>query len=317
MIFVISACHSLVGVNTHVLHLYHVLFRMLYLLPIIAAAVWFHLQGSMLAALAVSIFYSIHVATAWGGRPMENANQFAMVGVYWLLALVAGVLSTLEARERKLAEEATRRKDVEAMLTALESLSQALRWRDSYTQQHSENVVVLAEALARRMGLEEKSVQSLRLAARIHDIGKIGVRDDILFKPDELSPEEREIMERHPIVAAEIVSRIPGIDRVAAIVRAHHECPDGTGYPQGLLREQIPREALILSVADAFSALTEDRPYRQGTDARRALGTIQSMAGDRFDRHAVMALESMLHADSGAGLSNMSIRTRHRVLPLA
>jgi putative nucleotidyltransferase with HDIG domain len=134
----------------------------------------------------------------------------------------------------------------------------------------------------------------LRLAALVHDVGKIGVPDDILFKPDDLTAAERSVIERHPCVAAEILSRISGTQEIAAIVIAHHECPDGSGYPRGLRAEDIPPDAATLRVADVFCALTDERAYKQAVDAEAALAWMLPLKNVKFDGRSLDALREVL-----------------------
>jgi putative two-component system response regulator len=113
----------------------------------------------------------------------------------------------------------------------------------------------------------------------VHDVGKIGIRDDILLKPHDLSPDELVAVKQHPIIAAEIPGPIRGAKEIAAIVLAHHECPDGSGYPRGCKGEEIPVEARIVRVADVFSCLIEERPYQPAMEVKRAMEMIKELAG--------------------------------------
>jgi HD-GYP domain-containing protein (c-di-GMP phosphodiesterase class II) len=144
--------------------------------------------------------------------------------------------------------------------------------------------------IGRARGLAEGQIEPLRLAALMHDIGKIGVPDDILLKPHELSPRERAMVERHPVVGAEILQAITGTGQIAEIVLCHHECPDGSGYPRGLRGDQIPPAAAILRVADVFSALTEHRAYKATFSVEEALAHITSLAGKTLDADVVQTL---------------------------
>jgi HD-GYP domain-containing protein (c-di-GMP phosphodiesterase class II) len=142
--------------------------------------------------------------------------------------------------------------------------------------------------------LNGERLELVRLAALVHDVGKIGVRDDVLLKPDELSPEERAEVERHPIVAAEILRPIRGARDIAEIVLAHHECPDGSGYPKRLTAAQIPLEAHVIRVADVFACLTEKRPYKPAINPTVALEIMEGLAGSKLDAGAFRAFQEML-----------------------
>jgi HD-GYP domain-containing protein (c-di-GMP phosphodiesterase class II) len=144
--------------------------------------------------------------------------------------------------------------------------------------------------VGRARGLSPDSLEILRLAALMHDVGKIGVPDDVLFKPDSLTREERDLINQHPVIAAGILEAIDGTRDIADIVLAHHECPDGSGYPSGLRATQIPLEAAILSVADVFVALTEARPYKEAKTPQAALAWMQAMSGSKLDAESVRVL---------------------------
>lgn len=290
----ITATHMVVSVGTHRLHVVHVLFGGLYLLPIVAGALWFRLRGALAASVAISIAYATHVAISWRGQPMENANQIAMIAVYLFVGLVSGVLAEREARERARRLETERRAQRTAVVQGIASLANALGSRDEYTRQHCERVAALAVRLGQRLGLGEERLERLRLAGLVHDLGKIGVRDDVLFKPDELTAEERARIERHPTLAAEILRPIQNAGEIADIVLAHHECPDGSGYPLGLRDQAIPLEARIVRVADVFSALTDSRPYKPALATDDALRQMRALGGGKLDLVCVAALGELL-----------------------
>lgn len=296
MILAVSAGHFAVSVGTHQLHVIHVVFRGLYVICIFAGALWFGRRGGLLAALAVSLAYAGHIALSWRGEVMENTNQVAMIGVYFLVGGVAGVLVDRAERERRRHLEAEERAGREALVRGIASLAHALRLRDQYTEQHSERVSRLAVEIGKRRGLSGESLDRLRLAGLMHDVGKIGVRDDILFKPEELTLEERERIERHPLFAADILRPIRGAEEIAEIVLSHHECPDGSGYPRGLTGDQIPLEARILRVADVFSALTDSRSYKPALHRDDVIERMRAAAGTKLDPESVAALEELLRA---------------------
>lgn len=161
---------------------------------------------------------------------------------------------------------------------------------DPYTRRHSIRVATYAERLARGLGLAEREVHEVRLAGLLHDLGKVGQERTLLQKPGRLDPEERERMEAHPVAGADIIGRIRAFGDVAALVRHHHERLDGAGYPAGLRGEAIPRGARIVLVADAFDAMTSDRPYRPGMSGERAVAELRRHAGAQFDARVVDTL---------------------------
>ncbi|MCA9448091.1 MAG: HD domain-containing protein [Candidatus Omnitrophica bacterium] len=299
----VTGAHFVLGTETHGMHVIHVFLRSLYLLVIIASSVWFGLKGGLISSLAISFLFGFHILISWADRPMENVNQAAMIVVYFIVGSVSGLLVQLQNREKEARLETERKAQREALIQGFGILSDALKARDEYTRQHSENVARLAVEIGNGRGLDETQLDDLRLAALVHDIGKIGVRDDILFKEDKLSPEEMDAMHHHPSVAAEILKPIKGADRIAEIVLAHHECPDGTGYPKGLRADEIPEEAKILSVADVYCALTEDRPYKDGMSSEEALEIVHSMAGKKLELKAVAELGEIVEEKRSQGVS--------------
>jgi HD-GYP domain-containing protein (c-di-GMP phosphodiesterase class II) len=151
--------------------------------------------------------------------------------------------------------------------------------------------------MARELGLDEARVQRVRLAGILHDIGKIGVPDSILGKPGRLTEEEMDQMRRHPELGARIL--VGGeLDDVREWILAHHERPDGTGYPKGLTSQEIPLEAAILAVGDAYEAMTSDRVYRRSIGERAARQELRKSAGTQFSERVVEALLHVLKRDS-------------------
>lgn len=287
--------HFAVGAGTHGLHVVHIILGGSYLLVIIGAALWFGIAGALVSAAAVTVFYVAYVFIVWPNQPMENANQFAMLAVYWIVAVTTGALAKLRESEMQRHLAAERAADQRAIIEAIAALSNALRARDEYTREHSEHVAALAAGIARERGFSEERIELTRLAALIHDVGKIGVRDDVLLKPGELSSEERNSVQQHPIVAADILRSIHGARDIADIVIAHHECPDGSGYPNGLQGEAIPIEAAVVRVADVYASLVEHRPYKEAMDSLDALNFMSQGAGSKFDGPSIEALKRVLN----------------------
>ncbi len=176
----------------------------------------------------------------------------------------------------------------------IRALAQVLEARDSYTHGHSERVARYAKAVGEIMGLDRKTLQVLEQASLLHDIGKIGVRDAVLHKPGALDKEERLAIERHPTIGDDILHPVVFLREALEIVRHHHEHWDGTGYPAGLRGEEIPLVARIVAVADAYDAMTSDRPYRRAMAARDALAEIRAKAGIQFDPAVVEAFSKVM-----------------------
>ena len=181
-----------------------------------------------------------------------------------------------------------------AYVGAIRALALALDARDPYTAGHSERVSAISVAVGRELGLDDDQLEVLRLGALLHDIGKIGVTDDVLRKPGGLTAEEFELIKQHPVLGARILRSVPFLARHIPIVELHHERPDGKGYPHGLAGYEIPMLARIAHVADAFDAITSARAYRPARGAAEALAELWACAGAQFDAEVVHALARAL-----------------------
>jgi putative nucleotidyltransferase with HDIG domain len=183
-----------------------------------------------------------------------------------------------------------------AYLGAIRALAAALDARDPYTAGHSERVSMLSVLMGREMKLSDVDLEVLRLGALLHDIGKIGLPDDVLRKPGALTAEEFEQIKRHPALGAHILRQVPFLAPHIPIVELHHERPDGNGYPLGLQGGEIPLAARIVHVADAFDAMTSARAYRRARGRAVALEELQGYSGTQFDPASVDALVAALPA---------------------
>lgn len=155
--------------------------------------------------------------------------------------------------------------------------------KDPYTSGHSLRVADYSQEIARRMGLPDQVVERIRIAAVLHDIGKIGVKGAILNKTSKLTKEEYEEVKKHPELGEKLISKIEDFSDIAKIVRHHHEWYSGQGYPDGLRGEEIPLESRIIAIADAFDAMTSDRPYRKAMDRKTALEILRRNEGSQWD----------------------------------
>jgi putative nucleotidyltransferase with HDIG domain len=185
----------------------------------------------------------------------------------------------------------------ENLFATLYGFVNALEARDLYTRQHSSRVTDISLVLARELGCSAEELNILNFAGPLHDIGKIGIRDDILLKPGRLTAEEYAKIKEHPVIGANMLNQLGLWDYERRIIRAHHERFDGAGYPDGLSREEIPFLARILSVADAYDAMASDRAYRNKMEDRVILNILAQGAGSQFDPQ-VVAVFSAMH---GAG----------------
>jgi len=171
--------------------------------------------------------------------------------------------------------------------TTLEGWARALELRDEETEGHSQRVTEMTLRLARAMGISDAELAHVRHGVLLHDIGKMGIPDGILFKPGSLTEEEWEIMRRHPTYAYELLSPIRYLRPALDIPYSHHEKWDGTGYPEGLKGEQIPLAARIFAVVDVWDALRADRPYRPAWSEEEVIEYIREQAGKHFDPQVV------------------------------
>jgi diguanylate cyclase (GGDEF)-like protein len=183
--------------------------------------------------------------------------------------------------------------DRAARYRAAASLAKAVDARDAYTGSHSERVGDLAARIGRRLGLDETQVELTRLAASLHDLGKLAIPEEILRKPGLLSESERLVLERHPQIGHRMLESL-GVEPIAEWVLHHHERWDGAGYPDGLRGEEIPLGARIIFVADAFDAMTSERVYRDPLSERDALAELERCAGTQFDPGVVEAFSAEL-----------------------
>jgi putative nucleotidyltransferase with HDIG domain len=168
------------------------------------------------------------------------------------------------------------------LFATLYAFVKAIEARDPYTEQHSNRVTSIAVAISREMGCSQEDQDILNVAGRLHDIGKIGIRDEILLKPGRLTREEYGIIKEHPRIGADIVAQLGLWDREKRIIRAHHERWDGDGYPDGLKREEIPLLARILSVADVYDAIASERAYRAKMAESKILSIMYGGSGSQF-----------------------------------
>lgn len=288
LILTVTVWHWVTPMAPEWMHAIHILLRKLFFLPILLAAIWFGVTGAAATAAGVSIVYLPYVLIAWPGNTAENFNQAGEIATFWIVGLFAGWLANREREALKRVANMSR--------DALNALVAALDAREHQTERHSHRVANLAVRIGQRLNLRPESLEVIRQASVLHDVGKIGVPDSILLKPGPLTGEERRIMQEHAGMGYNILITTSHLREVAELVLAHHERFDGTGYPKGLMGESVPLGSRIFAVADVYDALTNNRPYREALPQEQALEIIRDQAGKAFDPQVVSAFMAELGA---------------------
>ncbi|MGI8638742.1 MAG: HD domain-containing phosphohydrolase [Pyrinomonadaceae bacterium] len=218
--------------------------------------------------------------------------------------LMSGKLEEHIAKLAKAAQE-----NRELFVGTVKALAAAIDGKDRYTRGHSERVSRVSVAIGKQLRLGEEELETLRISALLHDVGKIAIDDSILKKPAALTNEEFEIMKTHPQAGYKIMAHIPAMKEFLPGMYMHHEMVNGAGYPQGLKGEDIPLQAKIVSVADTFDAMTIDRPYSKGMLLDDALDRIRSFVGTRYDGKVVEALVKAC-ADGQVGIGIVRLKEK-------
>jgi putative nucleotidyltransferase with HDIG domain len=216
--------------------------------------------------------------------------------MFFVPALAAQRLFALYQEQRRLADDLLSVNDrlERANLSFATALVATLDARDRYTAGHSAGVAIYSRDIAKRMGLSEAQQQLVHLCGLVHDIGKIGLPAGLLEKPGALTLEERRLMETHSEIGERILSKVDDYADIAAIVRHHHERFDGNGYPDGFATDEIPLLSRVIAVADAYNAMTSDRPYREAMPSRVARLRLAQAVETQFDTSVVAAFEAIL-----------------------
>ena len=192
----------------------------------------------------------------------------------------------------------------------IKALANAIEARDNYTAGHTDRVFRIAIILARRLNWSAIKIAHLKTGCILHDIGKIGVPDRILNKPERLDAGEMEIMRKHPELGVKILAGIPFMEPALPFIISHHEKYDGSGYPFGLKGEEIPIEGRLLAVVDTFDAIMSDRPYRPGGDPQMALDELARNKGIQFDPQIVDIFVKAFNAGSVTRVMNYGKKGR-------
>ena len=264
-----------------------------YILPMLSLLVLYHHPNLILMTGVASLLVNgVSIAMKFGSGELNISNsKDAEIQIALIVLCFGG--SYISA---KLYDEITKQNNdylgmlnvkneqIQNMSTqTITAIVKSLDAKDPYTEGHSERVAYYAAKLAKELGLSDEEIENLHMVALLHDIGKIGVPDSVLNKPGKLTAEEFEMMKNHTIVGSVIVNDISTIPNVIAGARYHHERYDGGGYPEGLKGEQIPYNARIIAVADAYDAMTSDRVYRKHLTNEEAISELEKGSGTQFD----------------------------------
>jgi len=290
----------------------------------IAAAV-FHLSNVAVTAYGVALRDNLDFRlVAFGDTRSYLANLFALAPLAWLMAKIymlplgvgwwATLLFALPLYTTRIAHQ--RFAEMREMFTqTIGALAEAVDKRDPFTSKHSQNVKNIAVEIGRKMRVSEAELEALEWGGLLHDVGKIGVPDAVLLKQGKLTRDERVLMNAHPVKGAEIIAPVRKLAPELPIIRHHHEWYNGSGYPDRLIGDEIPKLARILHVADAFEAMTAARPYRMTPlTAAQALAELRKFAGVQFDPEVVDAFVRTSWAvgveDAGQGAGPVPVKPR-------
>lgn len=275
-------------------------------------------QPLLVSSLAVYVPAIVVLAYAY-----SQATEWTVL-LFFAPGFAAQSLYRLYREQRQAAEElaAANVRLQRANLSFATALVATLDARDRYTAGHSAAVAIYARDIAQRMGLSEHDQQLAHLCGLVHDIGKIGLPPGLLEKPGALTLDERRQMEKHSAIGERILAKVDDYSEIASIVRHHHERVDGEGYPDGIVGDEIPLISRIISVADAYNAMTSDRPYRDAMPSRVARLRLAQAVGTQFDTTVVAAFEAILATASDEYRSGTSLTfgleaTRHSELKVA
>jgi len=269
-----------------------------------ATALAMYLTNTVLVALMVAWQMGRNAWDVWASSQRIDAAAEATL---YLIGFVTAVLA-IDHRWAPLAMAvpaavvyvATKRAVLldHQTIGAVEAMADMVDRRDRYTAEHSVRVAANAAAIAKAMRLSSATIETVRLAARVHDLGKVALPDEILHKPGKLSAEEFALMKEHPRQGCEILAQLPQYRKGREIVLAHHERVDGTGYPRGLTADRIPIGAQIVAVADALDAMTSNRPYRAALPLHQAMTELRLGRGTQWSATVVDTLSGLVNVEN-------------------
>jgi putative nucleotidyltransferase with HDIG domain len=270
------------------------------ILPLLACGAAYFLVNTALVSVAVGLSEGLAWRRIWQANfQWETVHLLALLPLGLLVALVLekiGAWAVLLLFVQLLVIRYTFKLTMElreANRGIVSILASAIEASDPYLHNHLYRVSRYAVRVARAMGLPERSVEVIETSALLHDLGKIKVDHRIFGKPSPLSPDETATMRQHPRIGGDWIREIKALREVRGIIASHHERPDGTGYPAGLTRDEVPIGARIVGVLDAYDAMTSDRPYRKALPPEVAIGELVRGAGRQFDEEVVMTVKRL------------------------
>ncbi len=287
----------------------HLTFSSLYIVGVdvvnyCLAIAFFTFLQLLIFAILFSIIERKHIATTLRENTWIFLNLFTLapvgflmiitqlqLGFFYVLLFIAPLLVARFVFSKYLEAK-------QATIDMIEALARTIEMRDKYTIGHSDRVSQYAANLARFMKLSETSIENIRVAGILHDVGKTGISEKVLNKEGKLTPEEYEEIKKHPSLGYDIIKDNKLLAVYGAVVKHHHEHYNGMGYPEGLKGDEIPIESAIVSVVDAFDAMTTDRPYRNAFSEEKALAILRDLAGEQFNPQVVAAFLEMKKAES-------------------
>jgi len=274
----------------------------LYFVPIVAAGYQWRVCGALLGSLIALLCHGILLAHSpdFQGRVGDEFAQ--VIAIRALIFMFVGLVTAIASIEYSRLIQRIRRYEADT----ISALARAIDAKDHYTHDHSGNVAEYAVLIARQLGMGEEEVALVRFKGLMHDVGKIGIEESILNKPGRLTREEFERMKQHVKIGVDILDRVDDLDPLIDGAHHHHERLDGSGYPLGLKAEDLSLHDKILAIADAYDAMTADRPYRKAMPQSEALLELKRCAGLQFDRELVYAFIDAL--DRAGMLEDQSMK---------
>ncbi|MGD8192317.1 HD-GYP domain-containing protein [Brevibacillus ginsengisoli] len=246
---------------------------------------WNLVFSSLLLILFLSTFgYEFYLSEKMKLLLPDQISNFQLIMIISsviISALILGGWFSVHLLSHRLHREEVHHKQM--FFNTIRALSKTLEAKDQYTHGHSERVALLSREIARIRSFSERDILLVYLSGLVHDIGKVGIPSAILHKTDRLTDEEYSMIKKHPTLGVQILERIKELAPLIPGVAYHHERFDGKGYPNGLKGDQIPEMARIMAVADAFDAMTSDRPYRKAMPMEKAIAILEENRGTQFD----------------------------------